>query len=136
MSFSAKIKAKVKETAKIIGNFEASAILLGVEKEMSHVICGHIHQPIIRQESVGNKKIIYMNSGDWVESLTALEYNFGKWEVYHYNADDFHKPNPKLNVSDQNNWDDEDFYTAQKLKEEATISYFSAYLTRSEASEK
>jgi hypothetical protein len=77
-----------------------------------------------------------MNSGDWVESLTALEYNFGKWEIHYYNADDYHKPNPKLSVSDENNWDDEDFYTVQQLKENATISYFSAYLTRSEPSEK
>jgi UDP-2,3-diacylglucosamine pyrophosphatase LpxH len=136
MSFSAKIKAKVKGMSKIIGNFEDSAILLGIEKDMNYVICGHIHQPIIRQENIRNKKIIYMNSGDWVESLTALEYNYGKWEIYHYNPDDFHKPNTKLNVPNENNWDDEDFYTTQQIKEESSLSYFSAYLTRAEASEK
>lgn len=137
MSFSAKIKAKVKGMAKVIDNFEQSAVLLGIEKKMTHVICGHIHQPIIREESINNRKIIYMNSGDWVESLTALEYNFGKWEIYQYDANDYHKPNEKLNIPDENSWDDEDFYTAKQTNEEpSSLNYFSAYLTRAEASEK
>lgn len=137
MSFSAKIKAKVKGMTKIIGDYEHSVISLGIEKGMNYVVCGHIHQPIIRQESINNRKIIYMNSGDWVESLTALEYNYGKWEIYQYDSADYYKPNGKLNIPNENNWDDEDCYTTQETKDKITsLNYFSAYLTRAEASEK
>lgn len=27
---------------------------------------------------------MYMNSGDWIENLTALEYHNGKWEIFSY----------------------------------------------------
>jgi hypothetical protein len=30
---------------------------------------------------------MYLNSGDWVENLTALEYHRGKWELYRYEDD-------------------------------------------------
>jgi hypothetical protein len=32
---------------------------------------------------------MYLNSGDWIENLTALEYNQGAWTVYHYNQEHF-----------------------------------------------
>ena len=28
--------------------------------------------------------VTYLNSGDWIENLTSLEYNEGYWEIYHY----------------------------------------------------
>jgi hypothetical protein len=28
-----------------------------------------------------------MNSGDWIENLTALEYNDNKWSIYKYTED-------------------------------------------------
>ena len=30
---------------------------------------------------------MYLNSGDWIENLTALEYSNGSWEIYHYEND-------------------------------------------------
>ena len=30
---------------------------------------------------------MYLNSGDWVENFTALEYQFKRWKIYNYNAD-------------------------------------------------
>ena len=30
---------------------------------------------------------MYLNSGDWVESLTALEYSFKRWKIYQYSQD-------------------------------------------------
>jgi hypothetical protein len=29
-------------------------------------------------------KVLYLNSGDWVENLTALEYKNEKWKIYQY----------------------------------------------------
>ena len=37
-------------------------------------------------------------SGDWVENLTALEYNFGEWSIYHYHELDYELANPKLDI--------------------------------------
>lgn len=28
--------------------------------------------------------ILYLNSGDWIENLTALEYNDGNWRIYRF----------------------------------------------------
>ena len=34
---------------------------------------------------------MYLNSGDWIENLTALEYNEGAWSIYKYHEDEFAK---------------------------------------------
>ena len=51
-------------------------------------MCGHIHHPEIREIANPNGSILYLNSGDWIENLTSLEYNEGKWTLYKYNEDD------------------------------------------------
>jgi hypothetical protein len=40
-------------------------------------------------KEIKNEKgtINYLNSGDWIENLTSLEYNYGVWEIYKYNED-------------------------------------------------
>jgi UDP-2,3-diacylglucosamine pyrophosphatase LpxH len=96
MSFAAKVKHRVKEAVKFIADFEETAIRTAREKGYGFVICGHVHQPQIRQE----QGVTYLNSGDWVESLTTLEYNFGKWSIYTYDEADFDFVNPKLKVKD------------------------------------
>ena len=89
MSFSKRIKARFKDAVKFINDFENTAAGLAIENGYSYVICGHIHQPEIR--TIANEKgsVSYLNSGDWVENLTALEYHNGKWEIFRYDADDF-----------------------------------------------
>src|SRR5204863_72517 len=54
-----------------------------------YVICGHIHQP--QQKVITNKhgKVIYLNSGDWIENLTSLEYYDHGWHIYHYCDEEF-----------------------------------------------
>ena len=32
---------------------------------------------------------MYLNSGDWIENLTALEYHKARWKIYHYSEDTF-----------------------------------------------
>jgi UDP-2,3-diacylglucosamine pyrophosphatase LpxH len=91
MSFSQKIKAKFKDAVKFINQFEQTAADLAVEKAYTYVICGHIHHAEIRQiqstEQTGS--VTYLNSGDWVESLTALEYHNSEWKIFKYHAADF-----------------------------------------------
>jgi hypothetical protein len=55
------------------------------------VICGHIHHADIREIKATDNpgSVLYLNSGDWVESLTSLEYANGKWTIFKYNAADF-----------------------------------------------
>ena len=86
-SLSKKIKNSVKGAVKYINNFESVAAELAIENDYDYVICGHIHQP--KKEVFQNKhgKTTYLNSGDWVENLTALEYSFKRWRVYQYNHD-------------------------------------------------
>ena len=83
-SFSKKIKNNVKKAVKFIGDFELTASELAIDNHYDHVICGHIHQPQIREVHNKNGSCIYMNSGDWIENLSALEYNDKKWTIFHY----------------------------------------------------
>jgi UDP-2,3-diacylglucosamine pyrophosphatase LpxH len=91
MSFSQKIKGRVKEAVKFINHFEQTAADLAVDKRYDYVICGHIHHAEIRQIKATDQpgSVLYLNSGDWVESLTSLEYSQGEWRVYKYNPADF-----------------------------------------------
>jgi UDP-2,3-diacylglucosamine pyrophosphatase LpxH len=89
MSFSQKIKSKFKDAVKFINGFEQTAAELAVSKNYQYVVCGHIHHPEMRQISTPNGKVMYLNSGDWVESLTALEYYRQQWKIFKYDPKDF-----------------------------------------------
>lgn len=84
-SLSKRIKASVKRAVKFIGDFEKTASELAIENGFDYVICGHIHQPQIEEKRNAKGKCIYLNSGDWVENLTALEYHNEQWQLYTYN---------------------------------------------------
>lgn len=89
MSFSQKIKAKFKDAVKFINKFEQTAADLAIEKGYHYVVCGHIHQPEMTTIKNNDGEVIYLNSGDWVESLTALEYNYHEWSIVKYKPADF-----------------------------------------------
>ncbi|HEX8269619.1 MAG TPA: UDP-2,3-diacylglucosamine diphosphatase [Flavobacterium sp.] len=82
MSFSKRIKASFKDAVKFINKFEITAAELAIENGYTYVICGHIHQPEIRQITTDKGSVTYLNSGDWVENLTSLEYHEGTWKIY------------------------------------------------------
>lgn len=86
-SLSSKIKQSVKSAVKYIQDFEETAADLAIENGYDYVVCGHIHQT--KKEIIDTPKgrTTYLNSGDWVESLTALEFHFNRWKVYHYQND-------------------------------------------------
>lgn len=88
LSLSKKIKNSVKSAVKFINNFETTAADIGISNKYDYVVCGHIHHPEMRQISNANGSILYLNSGDWIENLTSLEYNEGKWTLYKYNEAD------------------------------------------------
>lgn len=83
-SFSKKIKASVKKAVKHISDFEKTATELAIEKKYDYVICGHIHEPKMIQKETKIGSTMYLNSGDWIENLTALEYNKKRWKLFRY----------------------------------------------------
>ena len=87
ISFSKKVKDSVKKAVSWINNFETTAAELAIEKKYDFVICGHIHKPQNRIITTEKGSVQYLNSGDWVENLTALEFNEGEWKVYQYEED-------------------------------------------------
>ncbi|MBL4677854.1 MAG: metallophosphoesterase family protein [Mucilaginibacter sp.] len=107
MSFSQKVKAKFKDAVKFINQFEQTAADLAVEKSYSYVICGHIHHAEMRtiQSTNGTGSVTYLNSGDWVESLTALEYNNKEWKIFKYQSEDFKQDNEDDDTTDAEDLD-------------------------------
>ncbi|MGA8852730.1 MAG: UDP-2,3-diacylglucosamine diphosphatase, partial [Christiangramia sp.] len=83
-SLSKRIKNSVKGAMKFISNFERTAAELAIEQGYKYVICGHIHQPKMIRKVLKNGTCLYLNSGDWVENLTSLEYQDKKWELVHF----------------------------------------------------
>ncbi len=83
-SLSRWVKLKVKSAVSFVGKYEEQLQELARARDCKGIICGHIHSPA--NKMVGETH--YLNSGDWVESMTAiLEYDNGDFEVISY--DDF-----------------------------------------------
>ncbi len=77
-SLSKYLKYKVKGAVDFIFKFEVNLAEYAKKNGYDGVICGHIHHAEIRKI----EDIFYMNSGDWVESRTALvEHLDGRWEI-------------------------------------------------------
>lgn len=87
VSLSKKIKNSVKSAVKYINSFEQTAADIAIAKGYDYVVCGHIHHPEMKEVSNKDGATMYLNSGDWIESLSALEYHQGKWSIYEYNED-------------------------------------------------
>jgi hypothetical protein len=87
ISLSKRVKDKVKSAVKFINDFEKTASDIAIEKGYKYVVCGHIHQPALRTVVTEKGHTVYLNSGDWIENLTALEYNHKVWKIYNYNED-------------------------------------------------
>lgn len=83
-SLSKKIKSNVKSAVKFISNFETTCTDIAIDKKYDYVICGHIHEPKMETVENSHGKTVYLNSGDWIENLTALEYHHKKWKLYQY----------------------------------------------------
>jgi UDP-2,3-diacylglucosamine pyrophosphatase LpxH len=84
ISLSKRVKNSVKQAVKFVSDFENTAAELAIENGYQAVICGHIHQPANRMFENEKGSVRYLNPGDWIENLTALEYNAGEWAVFTY----------------------------------------------------
>ncbi|GAB1489965.1 UDP-2,3-diacylglucosamine diphosphatase [Opitutaceae bacterium] len=77
-SLSKAIKARVKQAVSFIGKFEDQVAALARSRGCVGVICGHIHTPADKMI----EGIHYLNSGDWVESMSAIvEHLDGRFEL-------------------------------------------------------
>ena len=83
-SLSKTIKDSVKKAVTYVSDFERAAAEMAVRQGYGRVVCGHIHQPQMRQIAVGDRRIDYLNSGDWIENLTALEWDGTQWTLYQH----------------------------------------------------
>jgi UDP-2,3-diacylglucosamine pyrophosphatase LpxH len=98
LSLSKKIMQEFHKRMVNIEAFETMIAELAIEKNYDSVICGHIHQPQKRVITTDKGTVTYLNSGDWVEHLTALEYRNDDWHIYTYDEvtmDSEHVPAPK-----------------------------------------
>lgn len=102
-SFSKKIKANVKNAVKFIGDFEKTASSLAIENRYDYVICGHIHEPKMENIVTSIGKTTYLNSGDWVENLSALEYNNLEWKLLYYKPEEKKEIIKKKKKNEKNN---------------------------------
>lgn len=84
LSLSKRIKEGVKSAVSFMGDFERTAADVALEQGYQFVVCGHIHQPAMREIAGEGGRVTYLNSGDWVENLTALEYHEGRWSIFSY----------------------------------------------------
>jgi UDP-2,3-diacylglucosamine pyrophosphatase LpxH len=88
ISLSKKVKDSVKSAVKFVNNYERTAAEVALRNGYDYVVCGHIHQPKMQLvKDKKGRKITYLNSGDWVENLSALEYHQGRWSIFHYYED-------------------------------------------------
>ncbi|HET9053609.1 MAG TPA: hypothetical protein VFM90_05520, partial [Cyclobacteriaceae bacterium] len=72
---------------KFINKFEDTAADIAISNKYDYVVCGHIHKPEMRQVLTEKGSVMYLNSGDWIENLTTLEYTSGNWRIYRYQDD-------------------------------------------------
>lgn len=80
-SFSQEIKNKVKKAVSKTSDFDGMLADMARVKGCDGVICGHIHRPEDRMID----GIRYLNSGDWVETMSALVEGFdGNWDIIYY----------------------------------------------------
>ncbi|MGO1120277.1 UDP-2,3-diacylglucosamine diphosphatase [Rhodovibrionaceae bacterium A322] len=80
-SLSAFLKAKVKNAVKYIDDYEIAVTEEARRRGLDGVVCGHIH----KAEQRDLNGVLYNNTGDWVESCTALvEHEDGRLEILHW----------------------------------------------------
>lgn len=107
LSLSKKIMAQFHKRMVNIDTFETMVAELAIEKKYENVICGHIHQPGKRKFKTEKGSVTYLNSGDWVEHMTALEYHDDDWHIYTYDQESMKeveiqaiKPDPQVMTND------------------------------------
>ncbi|WP_130275536.1 UDP-2,3-diacylglucosamine diphosphatase [Cecembia calidifontis] len=87
-SLSQYVKGKVKSAVSYIDQYEEELAKMAKAKGCDGIICGHIH----KAENRVIDGVVYLNSGDWVETMSALaEDHEGNWQLIYYNQISFKK---------------------------------------------
>lgn len=84
-SLSAAVKNQVKNAVKYISDFSKCLTQYAIAKGCNGCVCGHIHHAELKMQP---ENFLYANTGDWVESCTALyEDHDGNFHIYrHHDA--------------------------------------------------
>ena len=109
ISLSKRVKDSVKQAVKFINNFEQTAAEIAISNGYDYVVCGHIHHPEMKTITTDKGQVVYLNSGDWVENLTALEYHEEEWRIYRYQHDPV-APRIKLSKHLENHLDNDEIF--------------------------
>lgn len=110
LSLSKKIKNSVKSAVKFINSFEQTAADIAIENKYDFVVCGHIHQPEMREITNDHGKTMYLNSGDWIENLTALEYVNNEWSIYRFNENEMKLDNKESSIAEEDDLNDGELF--------------------------
>ena len=105
ISLSKKVKNSVKKAVKFINDFEKITAEIAISNGYDYVLCGHIHQPEMKVISTEKGSVHYLNSGDWIENLTSLEYNQGKWELFQYDEKNYEAPQKGMDAEEEDEYD-------------------------------
>lgn len=70
-----------------ISRFEKNVAKMAISQQYDQVVCGHSHAPKKEVKVTNKGECLYLNSGDWVSHMTALEYTFKRWKLYRYEND-------------------------------------------------
>ena len=112
-SLSQVVKQRIKSAVSYISDFEEKLTELARARGCDGIICGHIHQPAIRDID----GIAYMNSGDWVESMSALvEDHNGSWHLLYY-SDNMASETPEAETDTDAPDDDVPMLTGQAIQQ-------------------
>lgn len=89
-SLSQYVKSKVKSAVSYVDQYEAELAKMAKAKNCDGIICGHIHKAENREID----GVHYLNSGDWVETMSALaEDHEGNWQLIYFSEAKFEKTN-------------------------------------------
>ncbi len=82
-----KVRSMALSTTDAMSKFDRTAAEMAIHNDYDTMICGYSHQPrkAVFENSKG--KCLYLNSGDWTDSLTALEYSLKRWKLYSFSLD-------------------------------------------------
>ena len=82
LSFSRAIKLRVKGACTFMADFESLLLADATQRGHDGVICGHIHNAVLRETIRDGRPLLYANCGDWIEKPTALvEHADGRLEL-------------------------------------------------------
>jgi len=115
-SLSQSIKNKVKQAVKYIDDYEIQLSSMAKYKNCDGIICGHIHQPALKEID----GVQYLNSGDWIESMTALVEDLeGEWSLVYYTESEF--ISKESAEAEDNTIDIKDYFIGQEFRPNSEV---------------